>query len=172
MRYQRVRSTPQGVSDVSPQAGWVFADLLLALAIIFLTSISFDTPGDNSDSTNTTLSSSALAAVEFEGLPKLRTQTLTLEFQTFDKDTIFKGIEEFENKELVSNQYKIIYAQIIGGYDPKSEGSEQGSFRATSFLLELQKAQMAEFDSAGFDISTSNLIKPNFVVIRMAFAEI
>jgi hypothetical protein len=172
MSYQRVRIPSKGVSDVSPQAGWVFADLLLALAIIFLTSISFDTPGNSSDSISNSPSSSALASIDFEGLPKLSTQTLTLEFKTFDRDGIFRGIQEFENKKLVANQYKIIYAQIIGGYDQISEGSEQGSLRATSFLLELQKARMTEFDSAGFDISTSNLIKPGFIVLRLAFAEI
>ena len=172
MRYQRIRTIEQGVNDVSPQAGWVFADLLLALAIIFLTSISFDTPGNNTNATNSSVGGASLASIEFEGLPKLKTQTLTIELKTFDRDAIIKGIQDFEKKSLLSNDYKIIYAQIVGGYDQKIEGSEQGSLRATSFLLELQKARMAEFDSTGFDISTSNSIKPDFVVIRMAFAEI
>lgn len=170
MRYQRGRPTSSGISDVSPQAGWVFADLLLALAIIFLTSISFDTPGDNFASSNSTPNSRALASIDFDGLPRLNTQTLTLEFESFNQDLLISGIEEFKRKSLMTGDSQIIYAQIIGGYNPKSEGSEQGSLRATTFLLELKKARMAQFDSAGFDISTSNLIRPNFVVIRLAFA--
>ena len=103
-------------------------------------------------------------------MPRLNTQTLTLEFESFSQDLLISGIEEFKRKSLMTGDSQIIYAQIIGGYNPKTEGSEQGSLRATTFLLELKKARMAQFDSAGFDISTSNLIRPNFVVIRLAFA--
>lgn len=171
MRFKRSRFSSQGISDISPQAGWVFADLLLALSIIFLTSISFDTPGKSGEITSTELSSSALAEIDFTDLPKLKTKTLTLEFNEFNQEKILAGIQEFQSKDLSPRNTYIVYAQLIGGFDSKLEGSEEGSLRAAKFLIELKKSRMTEFDSAGFDISTSSLIKPGFVVMRIAFAE-
>jgi hypothetical protein len=43
--------------------------------------------------------------------------------------------------------------------------------RATKFLIELQQARLPYFSSAGFDITTSQFVAPDQILIRVALAE-
>jgi hypothetical protein len=169
MRTSRQRRTSYGQSDITPLAGWVFADLLLALAIIFLTSISFDTPGDGSASGDAQTQSN-ISQLKLEGVDQLQSEAITFSYLKFDRNLIIEDIKKYQSSRGIEGGYKVYYAQIVGGYDSKIEGSELGSLRATKFLIELKKARLSYFDGTGFDITTSKLVQPNQTLIRLALS--
>lgn len=170
MKITRQRRTSYGQSDITPLAGWVFADLLLALAIIFLTSISFDAPGD-SPSVAAGQSNSNISQLKLAGVAQLQSEATTFSYLEFDGDRLIADIERYQSSQGVEGGYKVLYAQIVGGYEPRDEGSEVGSLRATKFLIELQQARLPYFAGAGFDITTSEFVAPDQILIRLALAE-
>ena len=170
MKTSRQRRTSYGQSDITPLAGWVFADLLLALAIIFLTSISFDTPGDGSSS-GTAQTQSNISQLKLEGVDQLQSEAITFSYLKFDSARLVADIERYQASVGATESYKVIYAQIVGGYDRQTEGSEQGSLRATKFLIQLQQARLPSFAGAGFDITTSEFVAPDQILVRVALAE-
>lgn len=171
MRINRNRRTSYGQSDITPLAGWVFADLLLALAIIFLTSISFDTPGDGSNGGSTEQKNTNFSQLKFDGVEKLQSEAITFSYLTFDGTRIRADIDRYQQSLGKYGSYKVLYTQIVGGYEPQKEGSEQGSLRATKFLIELQKARLPYFSSSAFDITTSGFVAPDQILLRLALAE-
>jgi hypothetical protein len=170
MKNTRQRRTTFGQSDITPLAGWVFADLLLALAIIFLTSISFDTPGDGSASVNAQTQSN-VSQLKLEGVDQLQSEAITFSYLKFDAARIVADIERYQASIGVKEGFKVVYAQIVGGYEPQSEGSEVGSLRATKFLIDLQQARLPYFAGAGFDITTSEFVAPDQILVRLALSD-
>ena len=170
MKTSRQRRTSHGQSDITPLAGWVFADLLLALAIIFLTSISFDTPGDGSASGNEQTQSN-ISRLKLDGVDQLKSEAITFSYLQFDAARLVADIERYQSSRGVTEGFKVVYAQIVGGYDRQTEGSEQGSLRATKFLIQLQQARIPSFAGAGFDITTSEFVAPDQILVRIALAE-
>lgn len=169
MKTVRQRRNFYGQSDITPLAGWVFADLLLALAIIFLTSISFDTPGDGSGTT-AKVSESNITRLKLDGVEQLQSEAITFSYKKFDADKLISDIDAFQQSRGFAKGYRILYAQIVGGYDSINESSDLGSVRATEFLIELQKARLPYFAGAGFDITTSQYVAKDQILIRMALA--
>lgn len=167
MKTSRQRRTTYGQSDITPLAGWVFADLLLALAIIFLTSISFDTPGDGSGDA-TKLSDSNISRLKLDGVEQLQSEAVTFSYLKFDGARLVADIDRFQQSRGIDSGYRVLYAQIVGGYDPQTEGSERGSMRATKFLIELQQARLPYFAGTGFDITTSQFVATDQILVRIA----
>ena len=62
----------------------------------------------------------------------------------------------------------VIYLKAIGGYDPATEGSEKGSFRALEFVVKLRRADMPAFAKASVDISTSATLPGGAVQLQLA----
>lgn len=169
MKTVRQRRNTLSQSDITPLAGWVFADLLLALAIIFLTSISFDTPGDNSGDA-AKITDSNISQLKLDGVAQLQSEAITFSYLKFDGARLIADIDRYQESRGLKKGYKVLYAQIVGGYEAQSEGSELGSMRATKFLIELQQARLPYFSSTGFDITTSQFVAPDQILIRVALA--
>ena len=107
MKTSRQRRTSYGQSDITPLAGWVFADLLLALAIIFLTSISFDTPGDGSAS-GSAQTQSNISQLKLDGVDQLQSEAITFSYLKFDSARLVADIERYQASVGVTESYKVI----------------------------------------------------------------
>jgi len=176
----RTRRTRYINNDAVPLAGWVFADLLLSLSIIFLTSISFDLPGAGPSSSSSTDSPnvSRQETASNQGIVNPSSKDIIEPISTgfskiylrFNEKSLKNDIENYRKKNGLTENDRIVFAQIIGGYDSSSETSDTGSIRATAFIVALHKANMSEFDSAGIHISTSDRIPSGQVMIRMSLA--
>lgn len=171
----RTRKTFLVQSDAVSLAGWVYADLLLSLAIIFLTSISFDTPGDGDNSTPTTQvvanGSAPISNPTSKDIVQPITDGLTRVYTSFDKETLLKDIAMYKAENGLRTNARVVFAQIIGGYDAAKESSDQGTIRATAFVIGLHKANIPEFATAGLHISTSERIPSGYVMVRMSLAK-
>ena len=91
---------------------------------------------------------------------------LTLTYTKFDPAKLQNDIRKLSPS--VSGQ--VLYLQAIGGYNPKTEYSDQGSLRATEFVIALKKSKIENFDRTSIDISTSPSIPGGSVMLRLAFA--
>ena len=153
-------------------AGWVFADLLLSLSVIFLTSISFAVPGATGDAATPVKSAGQVLNIQDSKIQEKSPieQGFNFYYSKFSKSQIESDLKAYFLRENLSTNSGVIYAQIVGGFDSKSEGSEIGTMRALEFSIALKKAEVLAFESANFDLTTSSALKPDQVALRLAFA--
>ena len=163
MRRGRASTSELG-EDVTEKAGWMYADLFLALMVIFLATISFvpntrtAPPGNTQATPQVSLNSINMTS----GMADLYTK--------FDPEQMKADIEEFKKKEGMSADSEAIYVQIIGGYDGDTEKVNSATVTAINFSVDM-KAQLPEiFRQAAFKIDVSDTIPSKSVAVRITFA--
>jgi len=151
--------------DATPLAGWMYADLLLALMVIFLATISFvprvlesaqATPSENAQS----------SIVKKINSGYNYNLGLSFIYKNFDFSTLEQDIAQFEAKNGLPKSSEIIYAQILGGFDPRTENSNTGKIRALEFSVRLSKSYPDLLKNAATNIGTSLLLSPDEVAVR------
>ena len=159
---RNIRSTATQVGDdVTDKAGWMYADLFLALMVIFLATISFvpefrAAPTSNTE--GTTVASSTM------------TKGANFKYSGFDPEKLKADIEKYRKENNLSSISKIVYVQITGGYDSAKENVNAGTVTAVSFSVNMKNALPDIFNSADFKIDTSGDLGPNSVALRIVFA--
>jgi hypothetical protein len=151
--------------DVTEKAGWMYADLFLALMVIFLATISFvpntrtaPPSGNTAQTPQVSLNSINMTS----GMADLYTK--------FDPVQMKADIEEFKKTEGMSADSEAIYVQIIGGYDGAAEKINSATVTAINFSVDM-KAQLPEiFNQAAFKIDVSDTIPSKSVAVRITFA--
>jgi hypothetical protein len=164
MRRGRASTSELG-EDVTEKAGWMYADLFLALMVIFLATISF-----------VPLERTAPPAGNTQATPQVSLNSINMTsgmadlYTKFDPEQMKADIEEFKKKEGMSADSEAIYVQIIGGYDGASEKINNATVSAINFSVDM-KAQLPEiFQQAAFKIDVSNTIPSKSVAVRITFA--
>lgn len=192
MKRQRLTSEI-AEENTADQAGWMYADLLLALMVIFLATISFvpqflDTYvpsgsgvgnssqqgsggmgiGDGSAGTGTSSRPSS-------GIPDADytfDQGLALFYEDFDLNTFVADVENFRLQENLGENFEIVFAQITGGYDAKTESAEKGTLRAIAFSIKLKESNLDYLNNTSTSIRTSPEVPSNKVLVRFTFARL
>ena len=159
------RSRSNQLEDVTHLAGWMYADLLLALMVIFLATISFvpklSAPADGisqSSSTQTNLGKNYKLGLSFV-------------YENFDAAQISQDISQFKVHEGLASNSRIIYAQLTGGYDPKTESENAGKVRALDFSLKLNRNLPLFFTRTATYISTSTSLTRNQIGLKLTFSD-
>jgi hypothetical protein len=157
---------PELGEDVTEKAGWMYADLFLALMVIFLATISFvpntRTAPPASGNTQVTPQVSLNSINMTSGMADLYTK--------FDPIKVKSDIENFKKTNSIPADSEAIYVQIIGGYDPAIEKINAATVTAINFSVDM-KAQLPEvFGQAAFKIDVSETIPSKSVAIRITFA--
>lgn len=168
----RTRQSDPDVQDDSINiAGWVFADLLLSLAIIFLVSISFSVPDRSVNGISLDTTQSGQSELKRAALGEKAPINLGFNFyySVFNKEKVQQDLSEYFEKENLDPKTEVIYAQIVGGFDAQSEGSDRGTLRALEFSIALKKADLEAFAKTNFDLTTSSQLDPNQVALRLSF---
>ena len=163
MRSKRVQRS-QFAEDVTHQAGWMYADLFLALMVIFLATISFVPKFSGGAATgNSSISQTVyIKSLNFDqGLAKL--------YNSFDIKTLRSDITAFKTAQKIDPNSEIIYVQVVGGYSAKGK-SDVGTLAAINFSVEMKKQAADLFDTAAIKLDTSNAIPSGTVALRMTFA--
>ncbi|CAN2208919.1 hypothetical protein MCEMRE193_00946 [Candidatus Nanopelagicaceae bacterium] len=158
----RARSSHQEAEDASHLAGWMYADLLLALMVIFLATISFVPNLANSSSAVTTQIKQISSGYNYN-------RGLSLVYNGFDSNLIADDIASFKVKEGLPEDAEIIYAQILGGFDLKTESADEGKLRALEFSIKLSKDNPQLFATAATNLGSNLLLKPNEIALRLTF---
>jgi hypothetical protein len=166
MKRHRVR-THNEHEDIVPQAGWMYADLFLALTVIFLATISFvPAIGQISDingTKNTNVGVTTATSFNYS-----KGYTLLVPVNQFDEVPI--KVSEFLTQEKLDRNTEIIFVQLIGGFDPKTETPNDGQLRAITFAVNLNKKYPALLINAQRFIESSPKIAAGNVALRLTFA--
>ena len=145
-------------------AGWMYADLLLGLMVIFLATISF-VPIDN-------FISKSLVKATYKQVDKAFNfnRGLSLVYDKFDAIALEKDIKAFKNREGLDNNAQIIFAQILGGYDPKTETVNTGETRALVYSFNLNQEMSGLFKSTTITAGGDSSLTPSQIALRLTFA--
>jgi hypothetical protein len=147
--------------DATSMGGWLFADSFLALMVIFLATISF-IPSLGGGLTGTGNIGNIAGGNYVKGL--------NIAYESFDAVRIQRDIEGFIAAEKLPRSSKVLFAKIVGGFNPSSESEEDGRFRALIFSSEIQKAAIGYFANSKIDLGANKLLKPNQIVLRLTLA--
>lgn len=158
VRKVRVRRVEE---DSTSQGGWLFADSFLALMVIFLATISF-VPSLGGGLTGTGNIGNIAGGNYVKGL--------NIAYEKFDAAQIQRDIAGFILAEELPSNSKVLFAKIVGGFDPASEGENDGQFRALLFSAQVTKAGISYFKDAKIDLGANKLLKPNQIVLRLTLA--
>ena len=150
--------------DVTDKAGWMYADLFLALMVIFLATISFvpqltQLPGSSSGA--------KIQAIELQKADY--SAGLVTEYQVFSLTSIEKDVVGFKKEQGLKPGDEIIFTQIIGGYDKAKEKANVGTVNAIGFSVKMREKGGTLFGNSGISISTSDQIPSGSVALRMTF---
>jgi len=148
--------------DLSGQAGWMYTDLMLALMVIFLATISFVpqfTNNSTSDPDNPDYSYS-----------KIFDESMNTLYESFNLAQIKSDIVRFKLNKGMPADADIVYAQYVGGYSSGSENPSAAIARALAFSQKLDSADPELLTSAATTLSSSNVLKVNQVIVRFTFA--
>ena len=159
----RKRIEPGHEEDSTLLAGWMYADLLLGLMVIFLATISF-VPIDN-------FVSKSLVKATYKQVDKAFNfnRGLSLVYEKFDAKGLEQDIEAFKKREGLDNDAEIIFAQILGGYDPKTEDVQTGRNRALIYSFSLTQDQNGLFRNASVTAGGESGLEKNQIALRLTF---
>lgn len=148
--------------DVTFLAGWMYADLFLALMVVFLATISF---------VPTYFGSSSGSSLNAEyNYTKVYGTPLIAVYNEFNQDQIQEDIVSFLAAKGLPATSDVVYIQIVGGYDKVTESSGEAIQRALSFSKQLDMAQIPLLKNVATNLSASSSIAPGQVAIKYSFA--
>lgn len=147
--------------DVTFLAGWMYADLFLAMMVVFLATISFvpEYFGNNTKST-----ADAYNYTQIYKKPMIAT------YEGFNGDRIAADIRAFILDNNLPPDTEIVYAQIIGSYNKNIESSSEAIFRAQQFSTRMDLSNTTLFYNASTTFSSTTSIPVNRVVVKFTFA--
>jgi hypothetical protein len=159
----RKRQVEGEAEDATLLAGWMYADLLLGLMVIFLATISF-VPIDN-------FVSKSLVKATYKQVDKAFNfnRGLSLVYEKFDAKGLEVDIEAFKKREGLDNDSEIIFAQILGGYDPKTEDVQTGRNRALVYSFSLTQDANGLFNNASVTAGGESSLTKDQVALRLTF---
>jgi hypothetical protein len=147
--------------DATALGGWLFADSFLALMVIFLATISF-VPSLGGGLSGTGNIGNIAGGNYVKGL--------NIAYESFDAARIESDIDAFIEAEKIPRNSKVLFAKVVGGFNPGIESEDEGKFRALLFSAQIQNSGLAYFSSAKIDLGASNLLKPNQIVLRLTLS--
>jgi hypothetical protein len=159
----RKRIQPGDEEDATLLAGWMYADLLLGLMVVFLATVSF-VPIDN-------FISKSLVKASYKQVDKAFNfnRGLSLVYEKFDAKGLEQDIEAFKKREGLDNDAEIIFAQILGGYDPKTEDVQTGRNRALVYSFSLTQDANGLFNNASVTADGESSLTKDQVALRLTF---
>lgn len=142
--------------DTVSQSGWVFADLLLALSVIFLATVSF-VPSSQPNIAGSSIEPGKLA--RSDGFAK-----------TYSEISIKQFLSDLENYKIENSlgvNMRVILIQFIGSNSKRDNGS--GILDALKLSIALQNLEIEAFSETAISLDTSNMLKPGEVLVRAVF---
>jgi hypothetical protein len=159
-----MRSPPQEIieeDDVTFLAGWMYADLFLAMMVVFLATISF-IPAYLGNNTKTT--GNAYNYSQIYKIPMIVT------YEGFNGDRIEADIRAFILDNNLPPDTEILYTQIVGSYNKNLESSSDAIFRAQEFNIKMDLSNIPLLHQTSTTFSSTTSIPVNRVVVKFTFA--
>lgn len=155
-----IKESSEETEDLTGLAGWVYTDLMLALMVVFLATISFVPQFVNS---------STKEANQNYSYSKVLSETLNVIYENFNLGQIKTDISRFKVSNGIPQDADIVYSQFVGGYS-SSESSAKAIARALKFSQQLDSADKQILRNSATTLSSSNVLNSNQVIARFTFA--
>ena len=164
--------TRNNFDDSTLLAGWIFADLFLALTVIFLATVSYVPSGQKSvelapkteiqyNSLNFNLDSNSNLILLSNGFVG--------EYGKNQERVFLNDLNQFmESKGLPSNT-KALFLEVIGHSSEDSTAQDKGNYSAINFIISTKKLEPTIFDGVNTSVNLSSDVSINRVRIRVAF---
>lgn len=147
-------------SDTSFLAGWMYADLFLALMVVFLATISF---------VPEYLSSANRVGSAYNYVSVFK-EPLIVVYDSYDSRLIKKDIDYFLETRGLPNTSDVLYAQVIGGYAKETENSSIAIDRALKFSQKMDASDIAALANVATTLSASSTLAPGRIAVKFSFA--
>lgn len=159
--------------DITGQAGWMFSDMLVALMVVFLATISFipqfasDFGSGTGTGTNGTTGGSEVGNYIF-------TEHYQVVFaNVYSADSaagLTDDVATFLKQNGIPTTAVIDSAQIVGGFDEKTETASDAIARATKFAGLIDARYPTLLEHASTIINSSTNLAANEVTVRLTFS--
>lgn len=148
--------------DLTFLAGWMYADLFLAMMVVFLATISFvpEYFGNNEQTQTDT-------AYNYTQIYK---KPMVVTYEGFDGQQIANDIRNFIIDNRYSPDSEIVYAQIIGAYNKNLESPADAIYRAQEFSTKMDASNITLLHHASTTFSSTTSVAPNRIVVKFTFA--
>ena len=153
--------------DSTAQAGWMYADLFLALMVVFLATISFVPQFNLDPKLSSDPTSEGKAVYSFS---KVYEQRLDIVFENYDYEFLKTEIAKFIESKNFDTGSEIVFIQIVAGYDPEYETSKTAIDRALAFSKKVDKSNRLLLQHASTTLSASSTLDSEQVVLQITFA--
>ena len=144
---------PQG-EDPASLAGWMFADLLLALTVIFLATISFIPAIANGTS-----STGAVASFSI--------QQNTIALSQVDEKTVTAAMEQYAKVNHLPKSFKVGSMSVLGGFNPTKQQPDAGVATALKFATKISQLSLPYFQGTATQIGSSAVVSDGHVVLNL-----
>ena len=166
----RSRSSFQSTldDDMSEKAGWMYADLFLALMVVFLATISFvpEVPNGLKISNSVRIKSNTVDQSTNFNFDR----GLTLLLKSPDGQLVSSKIETFLAQENLPIDAEVVFMKVIGGYEANTGGESAATTRAIKFGMKLKKDNLDRFGQATMSVDISKTVPSDRVALVLTFA--
>ena len=143
------------------QSGWVFADLLIALSVIFLATISF-VPAITSGGSGLTSDAQVVSKVRSQGFSKI--------YDRVDVEQLARDLAEFRKNEVLSESVPLMHLHFVAS--TRSSDTESDVLRALRFSIAIRESQSWTEMSATTSLSTSESLDEGQILVRAVFGSV
>ena len=158
--------------DTASQAGWMFADLFLALTVIFLATVSFVPIGISSGDQKPELNS---VASNTNPLDKQSSVTLIsngfiAEYKSADFAKFQADFRKYLKVKDLPENTNVLFLEALGHTDATGAGNDSGNLAALKFLIEAKKLMPNNFDGASSSINLATDVPAGNVRIKVTLS--
>lgn len=158
------------IEDSSSQAGWMFADLFLALTVIFLATVSFIPSGS-------TGSSNLPNEIENEQPSyQIKDQELALisngfigQYQVGSTSKFISDLESYFEIKGISAGTSALFLEVIGNTTEFGVANDAGNLDALKFVINLRKEIPGVLSGTNTSINLSPDVNPGTVRVKITF---
>lgn len=144
--------------DTVSQSGWVFADLLVALSVIFLATISF-IPDANRTTNEINVEPGKLA----------RSDGFAVLYSDINAESLYSDIKKYRAENALTIGMDLILLQFIGSMNTFDDRA--GILDALEFSLKMKEEYPDFMENVNTSLDTSSKIAPGEVLVRAVFGK-
>jgi hypothetical protein len=166
----RTSETISADEDMSDKAGWLYADLFLALMVIFLATISFvpEIRQSTENSNSVRIQSSTIKQSTNYNFD----QGLTLLLDAPDGQLISSRITQFLADSKLPRDAEVVFMKLIGGFADNPSGESAATTRAIKYGMTLKNENPELFSLATLSVDISESVDDGKVALVLTFAAI
>ena len=150
------------LEDASHQAGWMFADLLLALMVIFLAAQSF-VPHEASLPQFAGLLGDS---VNVKGNVTLLKTSITL--TSLDEATLINALQNYGAIQHLPADFTIDSMVVAGGFNAATESSDRGTATALQYAAGIASYNLPYFKNSATLLAASSQVPDGAVVLNVS----